>query len=197
MLKISTHKPKAQQLELFDRLALQSLWKDKVLNHGLVRTLIGDYYEKRTATHFQGSIHKTDCRCDYCPDISYGDPIQYLEVKACGNSNSVLIYEGRLLKDLQISKELSLTISYCVWKHSVETKTHNTARELIDALTQQTLAMYLIPLQSIKEICNKLPVIKLNSKYGSSDSNPTYGSGYRIPIKKLNQFISQEPKKWH
>ena len=183
-MKISSIKNLDQQ-SLFDRDEFMStIDAEGRLNHGRIRTAIGDYFEKRTAQHVSGSIHKTDCRCDYCPDVS-ADGIYY-EVKAAGNSRQTFIYEGRLERDFEFAKRNELF--YFVWSHRVDTSTVSTIAELKERLGQQTKGFAIVPFEFIYKLCKMKPAEKLNSNYGNSILNPTYGAGYRISLSSLKDY---------
>ncbi len=133
-----------------------------------------------------GKVHKTDCRCDYCPDVSFGK--KFYEVKACGNSGQTFIYEGRLEKDYEFSQTHELF--YVVWRHRVDTSLVSTIADLKRELEANTLGYAICPFEFIYKLCKQKPPTPLNSKYGSSDSNPVYGSGYRISVSGLKEY-------WH
>lgn len=48
------------------------LWHTPLGNHGHARTVVGALAERLTARLVGGVRHKTDCRADYCPDVSVG-----------------------------------------------------------------------------------------------------------------------------
>jgi hypothetical protein len=183
-MKISTVRKPNKQLWLFDVDDYRSTFMvDGSVNHGLVRTVIGTYYEEQTAKVFGGVVHKTDSRCDYCPDVSACN--KFYEVKAVGNSGQAFIYAGRLVKDIKFAEQNDLY--YCVWRHSVKTQLVSTVAELKAKLATSTLSYMVVPFSDVLMICRQSTLTKLNSKYGGSDSNPRYGSGYRIPVTKLAQ----------
>lgn len=184
-VKISTARKPSKQLWLFNVDDYRStLLVDGSVNHGLVRTVIGNYYEDKTAKLFQGTVHRTDSRCDYCPDVSACN--KFYEVKAVGNSGQAFIYAGRLVKDIRFAEDHALY--YCIWRHSVKTQLVNTVAELKAKLATSTLGYMLVPFSDVLMLCRASQVTKLNSKYGGSDSNPRYGSGYRISVSKLAQY---------
>ena len=170
----------APQPVLFDREEYISIRG----NHGLVRTVIGDFFEDLTATKFNGKRHRTDARCDYCPNVSNSEG--YLEVKATGRSNQTLIYAGRLEKDLAFSNSNSL--KYVIWSHSVATSQLDTVAQLRRKLAKSIRAVYVVPFLEIYRICKLVRETPLNSAYGHSDTNPIYGSGYRISLNQLGAF---------
>lgn len=159
---------------------------DGTLNHGRCRTAIGQYFEAKTASTFGGTLLRTDSRCDYCPDVEVPDG--YLEVKAVGLSNQTFIYDGRLMKDLKFSRRNNL--KYVIWRHNVATNSVDNLAELYHQLSLNTLACYVVPFRAIWGLLKDKQPQKLNSKYGRSLENPTYGAGYRIPLGLLKDWIA-------
>lgn len=155
-------------------------------NHGLIRTVIGNFFEDATAQHVNGARHRTDSRCDYCPDVSNSD--SFYEVKAVGRSKQVLIYRGRLQKDLIFASTHKLF--YCIWHHSVLTTELETVLELKRSLLNSNPIAYVVPFSEVYRVCKSIEVTPLNSKYGGSNSRAQYGSGYRVPISKFKDFRS-------
>lgn len=154
-------------------------------NHGHCRTIIGDFIEVVTARVFGGKR----CRCtgtaDYCPDVKVGDI--YIECKAMGNSNQTMIYDGRLEKDHVFAQ--SHNLFYAIWSHNVSTKSVDTVEDLQRKLLAGLEWCALIPFDQIDQICLWSKPGKLNSKYGGSQDNPLYGSGYRIPRRFIEPWI--------
>jgi hypothetical protein len=186
-MKISATKSDAVQGLLFDvDEFISTRCPTGELNHGRVRTAIGNYFELKTARLVRGRVHKTDCRCDYCPDVSAES--KFFEVKAAGNSGQTFIYAGRLEKDFEFSQANELW--YVVWRHRVDTSQVETIQQLKQELQRNTLGYALCPFSFIYELCKQKPPTKLNSKYGGSDTNPLYGSGYRIAVSSLKEY-------WH
>lgn len=147
-------------------------------NHGLIRTVIGEFFEDN------GVRHRTDSRCDYCPDVS--SDAGYFEVKAVGLSKQMLVYAGRLEKDFEFCKSKNLW--YYVWSHNVATNRVRTVAELKKMLSVSILASYVVPFMELYRICKESSITKMNSAYGHSDTNPVYGSGYRVSLSKLKGF---------
>lgn len=153
-------------------------------NHGHVRTVIGNLCERLTVERFPGAVqHRTDSRCDYCPDISWQS--MYFEVKAAGRTRQTFIYEGRLHKDREFNKHHNLW--YIVWHHLAKTKSVDTVRGLEELVLKMMKAVYVVPFSAIDAICQTMRPEKLNSKYGPGGN--TYGSGYRIPVKRLAEWM--------
>lgn len=182
---------------------------------GQARYEVGTYIEELTCRLFGGQKHRTDSRSDYCPDISIraGDPEGhsgnhgqcpgpsgsglrlYLECKAVGRSNQIIIYQGRVEKDRLFASTHDLW--YVVWHHQSPTN-FESVEELRSSIRKTLQAVYLIPFNDIHTICSQSPVIKLNSKYYGSPDNPLYGSGYRFSISLLRRFriLSFEREVW-
>jgi len=184
-LRISKPKSDNCQPWLFDADQYRLLRKaNGDFNHGLARVVIGDFFENLTAKYFQGTRCKTDSRCDYCPDVALSN--SYLEVKAAGRSKQTFIYEGRLEKDRKFSE--THVLSYVVWSHSISVHDFENVSSLVESLRNSIECFFLVPVGAVLEVCSELRLTKLNSKYGNSDSNDLYGSGYRIPLSKLKDF---------
>ena len=174
-MKISGFKSDLRQLTMFD---------EPLGGHGHIRTLLGKWAEELTLYLFGGRQHKTDSRCDYCPDISL--PGGYLEVKACGRTNQTLVYEGRLEKDWKFSR--SNRLWYCIWHHAADTFKHEFTSELAAEFIETLRSVFVVPFWFFYSVCRNRKCERLNSKYGRSDSNPTYGAGYRVNLSLLDRW---------
>jgi hypothetical protein len=152
-------------------------------NHGHVRTILGDFAESLTANLFEGYRYRTDSRCKYCPDITTRSGI-YLEVKTLGKSNHTFIYEGRLKKD-RAFYDAGNKLFYVLWHHSADTRICTDDFELKCLFLSTLKRIVLVEFPVMETVAKMSAVTKLNSKYGHSDSNPTYGAGYRIPISRI------------
>ena len=160
------------------------IWDPPLGNHGHVRNVIGNLVEDLTAALIDGHRHKTDSRAEYCPDVS-ADNVYY-ESKAAGRSRQTFIYSGRLIKDRLFTADYNL--KYVIWHHQAETKTAKTVGELERLILRSMRSVYIVPFSSVDTICSALAEEKLNSKYGGT-CRKTYGSGYRISIKLLSEFM--------
>src|SRR5204862_352334 len=146
--------------------------------HGHVRTVIGSLAERLTAERLNGVRYRTDSRAEYCPDVKAGS--LYLECKAVGQSNQAFVYGGRLLKDRAFARQCSLW--YAIWNHAAETKLAATVKELEKLVLATMRGLYLVPFQAIDAVCAALEPEPLNSRYGRSDTDEAYGSGFRFPL---------------
>lgn len=152
--------------------------------HGQVRTLLGKWAEWLTVGLFNGKRHKTDSTCDYCPDVSVSG--NFIECKAAGRTNQTFVYRGRLDHDWLFARDHPLF--YCIWHHATDTKAHATAFSLCREFIATLRGLIVVPFWAFYSIARRRPCEKLNSKYGSSDSNPTYGAGYRVSFRLLDQW---------
>lgn len=178
------------RLSSFKSLEVQGLLFDQHLgNHGHRRNVVGNLAEQLTTEAVGGRRHKTQCTCDYCPDVSrIGDcgATEFFESKAAGLSNQTFIYAGRLAKD-QKFVETGRSLTYVVWHHGAATLEASTVRELEQLVSLRMLAVYAVPFFEVLAICGSLNEEPLNSRYGHSRDQyrKTYGSGYRLPMKLL------------
>ncbi|MGV3485382.1 MAG: hypothetical protein ACO1RT_13270 [Planctomycetaceae bacterium] len=152
--------------------------------HGHIRTLIGNWAEELTIHALGGRRHRTDCRYDYCPDISSNGC--FIECKAAGRTNQTFIYAGRLEKDWRFSRECPLM--YCIWHHGAKTTAHEYVSQLFADFLASLRSIFIVPFWALYTICRRRPCEKLNSKYGSSDSNSDYGAGYRVNLSMLRDW---------
>jgi len=159
------------------------MWDEPLGNHGHCRTVLGDFAETLTAKLLRGKRYRTDSRCAYCPDVfALG---AWFEVKAAGRTNQTFVYAGRLEKDRAFSRDRQLY--YVVWHHAAETIQARTKDDLRRLFLASLKAIYVIEFAEIDAIAATIPVCRLNSKYGHSDTNPAYGAGYRIPLSRIRQ----------
>ena len=180
------------------------LFPQPIGNHGHVRIALGFLTERLTASLFGGHVLRTDSRVAYCPDVmvpaslSTGNLPTFLECKAMGKSKGSLIYSGRLEKDKLFAKYNRLY--YVIWEHDLDTLQYQTVEELEVAYLLSIRRIYVMPFRTVARICLTVPVTKLNSNYGHSDTNPVYGAGYRIPAYKLKAAVRKGQGiaiKWH
>lgn len=156
-------------------------WDEPLGNHGHARTVLGDFAEELTARLTRGRRYRTDSRADYCPDVfAFGT---YFECKSAGRSNQTFVYAGRLEKDAAFAETRPLF--YVVWHHAANTLIAADDRELKTLFLASLKAIYVVPFAEVRRLALESELTPLNSKYGHSDSNPTYGAGYRIPVSRL------------
>ncbi len=175
-MRLSGFKAGHRQPTMFDR---------PVMGHGGIRCAVGDLFERLTAAWVGGRRHRTDCRADYCPDVSVGN--DFYESKGVGRSRRVFIYGGRLEKDREFSRIMSLT--YVVWHHGACSRWLDTVEEIESAILFNLRSIHVVPFAAIADVCSQLAQKPLNSKYGGSDSRPTYGSGFTFSIKLLDPWL--------
>jgi len=162
--------------------------------HGQCRVILGDFCEELavkilSSRKYHAFRFRTDSRATYCPDIGikrrlpgceYGLIKHFLEVKSVGLTNATFIYEGRLKKDANFAQSHSL--SYLLFHHTASVNLCRSADELRALFLSKLQAIYLLPLSSILDAAATVPITDLNSKYGHSHTNPTYGQGRRLPL---------------
>jgi len=107
----------------------------------------------------------------------------FIECKAAGNSKQTFIYAGRVEKDRKFAEERVLY--YAIVHHGLNTKDYETVEELQRALFPKLKCLYFVPFDEIDRLCVKEE--PLNSGYGGTDRR-TYGSGFRIPLGKLEDW---------
>ena len=180
-MKISQLKSNNIQLRLFD---------DPLISHAYVRNYLGNFVEDLTAYFFNGERHKTDSRCDYCPDVSISPSETvskriYLECKSVGKGGQVFVYSGRIEKDIEFSNTFSLF--YVIWHHKTQTRKASTARELKTLFLQNLCSTYLVPFSVIHEKLMTAKKMKLNSGYGGTNRE-VYGDGRRFSVRLLDDW---------
>lgn len=157
------------------------MWERPIGNHGACRALIGDFAETLTARLLRGRRYRTDSRCNYCPDVfALG---AWFEVKAAGRNCETFVYAGRLEKDKVFARDRELY--YVIWHHRANTLRAASREDLMRLFLMNLQAIYIVPFSRVIEVAEAVTATPLNSKYGKSDTNPIYGSGYRLPLKKL------------
>lgn len=163
--------------------------------HGYARHVVGELIEEITALVLGGKRHRTSSNCDYCPDVSINSK-RFFECKASGLSNQFFIYAGRLTKDIEFASRQSL--SYVIWSHNAAVKDARSVVELRSLLLQRIRCGYIVPFNVIADICASITPMKLNSAYGHREGNgKMYGSGYRIPLRLIEDFKSIEYRYGH
>lgn len=166
----------------------QTLWPDPLGNHGHSRHVLGNLFEELTAALVGGRRHKTDSRCDYCPDVSAGGI--YYESKGAGRNGETFVYSGRLEKDREFAREHSLV--YCVWSHRASVLGCSTVAELEARVLGDLRAVYLVPFGALDMLCSGLRTEPLNSAYGKGHQgkgSKVYGSGKRIRLALLSDYL--------
>ncbi len=183
-VKISTIKSINRQQRLFEQ---------PMNGHAQSRNVLGEIVEDLAAALFNGVRHKTDCRCDYCPDVSipmlnsWGSVYEriYLECKSAGRNRETFIYKGRLIKDRKFAANHLLF--YVIFHHQTVTKQASTAEDLHALFLQAMQCIYFIPFSVIDEIASSQKIKRLNSGYGGTDRK-TYGSGFRLKLSKFEKW---------
>lgn len=161
------------------------LFPEPLRGMGHCRTVIGRLAERLTAELVGGVVHKTVAG-HYCPDVS--NIFGYFESKAVGRSNTAFVYAGRLVRDAEFVADGN-RLEYVVWRHGASTGDTETVGELERLMLANLLGVYVIPFAAVRQICHGLRIEKLNSAYGNHlGSREMYGSGYRIPLKLLEQY---------
>lgn len=186
-MKISKPIAQSTQLFLFDYEIDRPLIVDGKYSMGRARAIAGAFFEGLTVGALGGCRHRTDSRCDYCPDVSIGN--EYFEVKGAGLSGEFLIYKGRLEKDATFAKHHPLT--YIVWSHGADFL-KATCEIGLKALIQASLkGYYRIPFDVLHAKAMTVTPTKLNSAYGHSDTNPIYGEGYRMKLVWFGEYFNE------
>ena len=181
-MNISRPRSSTTQLELFDREQfIPTQYPDGSVNHGRIRTAVGEFFETLTAEILGAVRHVIDSRCEYCPDLSLGQT--YLEVKAVGRSRQMFVYAGRLAKDRELFKRHPLC--YVIWSHSLDTQLVTNVAQLKTQLRKSINCHYYVPFEFLFETFRPLVPVRLNSRYGAGR---LYGSGYRLSLTKLAEF---------
>lgn len=179
-MTISPLKGTERQLRLFD---------EPLGGHGHIRTLIGEWTECFFASIFNLNRHKTDCTADYCPDLSTKTaPTTYFECKGVGLTKQTFVYSGRLTKD-RVFFEQGNELYYLILHHTCKTTDYQTVNQLLEGWKANLQSIYVIHFQDFANIASFRSTEPLNSKYGHSDDNPTYGSGKRIPLSLLTEHL--------
>ncbi len=164
------------------------LFAEPLGNHGTVRTTLGDFAETMVAKLIGGRRYRTDSTALYCPDIVVrGYTIdKYFEVKSVGRTRESLIYAGRLVKDSVFAETNELYYVFCC--HSVDSKMCSDDFELKCMFLATLDKIIIAPFESVYTAAKMSDVTPLNTNYGWSNGSKLYGSGYRLPIKRLLQF---------
>jgi hypothetical protein len=163
----------------------QGLFDLPLGNHGHSRTVLGELTEKLTAMLFGGKRHKTDSRCEYCPDVSRDD-LFYFECKSVGKSKEALIYKGRLEKDKIFAEDNALY--YVIWHHTTQTKHASTVCDLKSLFLYNLKSIYVVPFSKIYELCLNVKPTNMNRSYGNGDKNTVYRTGYRLKLSELDNW---------
>lgn len=180
-MRVSPVDNRLKQLEMFPHHR-----RSRPLNgHGRVRLLTGEFFELLSEERLGMSRHMCVSKYDYCPDLSRGT--RYFECKAMGLSGSTLIYSGRLEKDQVFAEKHSL--SYLIWHHTCQSEQCETESDLFCELRNSVQWAAIVPLESIVALCRETGETPLNSNYGGCRTRKIYGSGYRIPKRKLKPWI--------
>lgn len=168
-----------------DRRRLQPRLFDLPLRSvGASRVVVGDFYEELTAAVFGGVRHRCTTASKYCPDVSIEEHL-YLECKAIGKTDKMLVYANRLQKDFEFSTRYHLF--YVVWRHTVRAARYHTHEDLRAALLQGTLWCAVLPFDEVWRLCHTVKETKLNNK-------PNYKTGYQIPLRDVRPWILLEWK---
>jgi hypothetical protein len=159
----------------------------KVKNFAHARNVVGDIIEEFTAAVTGAKRLKTDGTNPYCPDLLWHDNT-LIECKASGMNGSVIVYEGRLAKDLAtITRPWELY--YWVWRHKAGCKVAHTYQSLQTSVIDSIISLTVLPLPVVAAVCMAHPVRQLNTAYtgrgdrlGYGNAAKGYGTGWCLPV---------------
>lgn len=171
MTRLPRRRSPYKQLVLFLDIAQQrpDHWTNK----------IGDFFEEATAKIMHGHRYDTDSGCEYCPDVSNGGT-RFYESKASGRCNRVIVYEGRIEREMEWCGRNDASITYCLWRHKLWTRTVSTEQELRNALIKSTYELVTISIQQLFRVAQTIPVKCINRT-----NTRGWTHGWHIPIHLL------------
>jgi len=159
------------------------LWGDDIPSLGLKRYIIGDYVEQLLAGYFKAERLKTDSKADICPDLRLptGD---YAEVKSCGRSNQIILYEGRVAKYEQFTNEGN-RLYYIVFCHDLETD-NLTKTEDLPLLEQHLKHVLVAPSREVHKLVEDKPLKVMQRKLVDTP----YHKGWSLGSNELKKHLT-------
>lgn len=163
--------------------------ENKQLTVAACRNYMGEFFEEASATLLNGIRLVTDATKDVCPDLQIGDR-EFVESKSIGKTNSVIVYQSRLKKDLDFI-ELGNKLYYVLWNHGAKVQDGITLGELRNLAATLVKSVALIPAHELHVILEAGPLMVLNPK----NTNRGYGSlgyqnGYRSLLKNVTTGLN-------
>jgi hypothetical protein len=176
---LPTERQKDTQTYLFD-------WDTPLKGPPACRAWVGDFFEEATAEISGAKRLKTNSKIRWCPDLKWQDV--FFETKSVGESNQVIIYEGRLKKDIDNLAKRKAKFYYWIWRHRLQIKGLKTLKELRSNLAISVKSLLVVDFEVICDILKDRPVRPVLGKqstkkgirlgYGSND----YGSGWTLSL---------------
>lgn len=171
------------------QLAFSPAWMDRpIASMAQTRNLCGRFFELLTVAVFRNSqLHKTDSRCDYCPDVSCS--LGYVESKSVGQTGQIIVYRHRLLKD----QRLEVPLYYCIWRHCLRVAGYRWQMDLWQGLAESIDSAVLLPLATLHMELLRTPLRILNRGRKTPDGHRLgygsngYGKGYSVPYATLRR----------
>lgn len=150
---------------------------------------IGDFFEEASAVLFKGKRFQTDSSCEYCPDAIAKDGATFIESKASGRSNRIILYKSRIECERKWAENHEAGIVYCVWRHRLWCQKVGTKIEVLEELAKTAHEVLVIPMSVLHLELGKVPPRQIN-KYGRKSADKGYLMGWRFPVKT---FIESYP----
>ena len=179
-MAISAQRQEQQRLFPKEDIALTSLAQRRVY--------VGEFYELATQALFHARRHINDSTKDWCPDMSVpADPPQYLEVKAAGNSRSLIVYQDKLRIE-HTYESAGHPLSYVVWQHNVRVMDMQTREQLYAALASHITGVLVVPLCGVMQAASQRTLHEFQQRrIPSHGKRAGYKPGYRIGMTLLEE----------
>lgn len=153
------------------------------------RNICGDFFEEASRVLFHAKRHRTDGRCDVCPDLSLIErPLSFIEAKSVGCTRAGIIYEHRLRKDREFVDAIGAQLTYVFWMHRSRVGGCDTRGAIHCSLARTAWAVVALSLAQIEDLCRFRPARKMNYRAVHRNrprSEWTPAMGFRIPLREL------------
>jgi len=151
----------------------------KIDTLGRARTFVGDIVEDFAAEMLNADRLKTDSTVDICPDLQRG-PKDFLEVKASGSSNQIILYVERCDRYDDFMSEGN-TLSYWVYCHSLKLQSVKWESDLRNELLRRFTKSIEVPMKSVHDYVKDREPRIVNGAAG----NPKYKMGWTVSTNVL------------
>lgn len=187
-MKLSQPKAIDRQRRLFDPETL-------ITSKGQARWAVGEFFEDATAAVSGAVRHRTSGVAEYCPDLRYDDAT-YFEVKGCGQSSQVILYQCRMQKDELFVREHNVALIYWLWCHKFPVLQAKTFNELGGGLSGAATQLLIVHRDVLCGIVKQMEPRVVNSGatkggrrlgYGLKG----YGTGWTVRTSVIRQQCRQ------
>lgn len=170
--------PRFRQKKQYKQLTLQLDVNQKRPDYW--SNVVGDFFEEATAVLSRGRRFVTDSGCEYCPDVSVNGHRLFVESKASGRGNRIILYSSRLKREDEWAVNNRATIEYYIWRHKFYSRLYDTDEAARAGLAASTYEVVIVPMAILHKLAKESPAKPINRKGPEG-----YVYGWQLPVRNL------------